>query len=301
MPETAPSRPELVVIIPVRNEAVSLPRCLHALSMQTITHSFRVLVSANACTDSTVEIAETWKTQNTDMTIEVVVTTKPGKTNALNAAEARMSNEAIRVYLDSDVILQPNALFEIEHALSGDGPLLCAPAIRFHRSTQPLVRSYFNVMLACPGVNTEVVGLGCYAVNEAGRRRWSQFPVTGSDDTFVRLQFDLAEQLVLRNTSMLVFPPERIIDLLRARARWSRSREHLRHHVPTNRRLETRKSRGFGLLRSVLRKPQLLAHLPAFIGFFAIAGIWGLKNKLLGTHVSAWRVSPPSRMRMPQS
>src|SRR5699024_8577993 len=45
-----------------------------------------------------------------------------------------------------------------------------------------------------PFVTQGVTGAGLFAVNEAGRKRWGQFPGIISDDTFVRLHFSESER-----------------------------------------------------------------------------------------------------------
>ena len=54
-----------------------------------------------------------------------------------------------------------------------------------------MVRLYFAIRHLLPSSRHGIGGSGVYALSEAGRQRFDQFPEVIADDTFVRLQFRL--------------------------------------------------------------------------------------------------------------
>lgn len=192
-----PFDPTLSVIIAARNEEALIGRCLAALLAQTEGAGMvEVVVAANACTDRTVEAAraEAGRFAARGWRLEVLDLAQGGKVGALNAGD-RAAKGRNRVYLDADVICEPDLLGQIAEALDvpqaryATGTLVVAPG-------QTLVtRAYARIWTRLPFVQGGAVGAGFFAVNAAGRSRWGDWPAIISDDTFARLNFAPSERV----------------------------------------------------------------------------------------------------------
>jgi glycosyltransferase involved in cell wall biosynthesis len=183
------------IVIPANNEESYLGACLDALAQQDFEGVAEVIVSANACTDGTVVVAESRRARLFDRGWDLVVLDRaePGKLPALNAADA-VSRHGVRIYLDADVICSPRLVAELVEALDTEAPryasgtLILAPARSW--VTRQFGRTWQNLPFMC----TNVPGAGVFAVNAAGRARWAAFPDVIADDAYVRLLFAPAER-----------------------------------------------------------------------------------------------------------
>ena len=112
----------LTVIVPANNEAGYITPCLEALLAQRSCPPLYVVVSANACTDSTVAEAQALAPQFAALghTLICLDSLEGGKTAALDRAEAAVvaagQGAAPRVYLDADVICDPDLLGQVARA-----------------------------------------------------------------------------------------------------------------------------------------------------------------------------------------
>lgn len=101
-PAAAEVRPRLTVIVPVHNGRLQLPRCLDALRASTFT-DFEVIVADDCSTDNTREITE----RSGARYVRTPYNMGPG--GARNLA-ARHAEGEILVFVDSDVVVPPEAL-----------------------------------------------------------------------------------------------------------------------------------------------------------------------------------------------
>jgi cellulose synthase/poly-beta-1,6-N-acetylglucosamine synthase-like glycosyltransferase len=225
----------LAVIIPAHDEEVALRRCLAALARQSYAGEVEVTVVANGCQDATVAVAlESQDLLPPNFTLDVIELPVAAKWQALNAADAA-ARSAARVYLDADIVLSPSALEGLVAVLAEDGPRLVQPEVvvgwKGRVSPYP-VRAFVRVWSALPYVRDQVLGLGCYAVNPAGRALWDAFPPLGADDTFVRFRFDDADKRVVRGATMTLSFPTSLRELIHVRARWCRLSREVRRREP---------------------------------------------------------------------
>lgn len=95
----------LSVIIPAHQEEKHLPGTLESLVSQPC-QNFEVIVVANGCTDSTVEIAKAYKTK---LNLKVIETEIRGIGTACNIG-TKAAHSDLYVFLDADSKLSPNAL-----------------------------------------------------------------------------------------------------------------------------------------------------------------------------------------------
>jgi glycosyltransferase involved in cell wall biosynthesis len=208
------------VIVPAHNEEAWIEPCLEALLAQDEAAGVvQVLVVANACTDSTVALAERYIPQAEARGWQMIVFNleEGGKLNALNRAEEAVLGRN-RVYLDADVICDPELLGQLRAALDcrdpryATGTLVVAPARSW------VTQRYGDFWTRLPFVKGGAVGAGLFAVNPAGRARWDRFPDIISDDTFVRLQF-LPEERIEVLASYQWPMVEGFLNLVRVRRR----------------------------------------------------------------------------------
>ncbi len=189
-------RPALGVMIPANNEAALIGDCLAAVAASRWDGpQVQVIVIANGCTDDTAEIAR----EQTDAfaargwTLMVIERAAGGKLAALNAGEAAVL-ASIRVYLDADVIVEPDLLRQLHAVLSRDQPCYSSGQVRMTAQSW-VSRAYARIYCQVPFMAQGVPGCGIFAVNAAGRARWGTFPQIISDDTYVRLQFTPEERI----------------------------------------------------------------------------------------------------------
>ena len=185
------------VIIAARNEEDYIGACLKALLAQTdAAGPIETIVAANACTDSTVEVAAAFEAQFSarGWSLVILEVPEPGKVNALNAADQRASGDAL-VFLDADVRCDPDLLGQLRDVLLVDQPVYATGCLAVAPAKSWVTRQYAKLWVELPFVKGGAVGAGLFAVNRAGRARWAEFPSIISDDTFVRLQFSPDERV----------------------------------------------------------------------------------------------------------
>lgn len=187
----------LSVIIPANNEAALIGNCLKALLASSGAGPVQVIVAANGCTDQTVSITRSLVAQCVARGWHMQVLDLPqgSKPGALNAADAIASHPA-RAYLDADVTVSPDLLAQTMAALDRPVPIYASGKVRITGKSLTS-RAYAAIWSRVPFMRQGVPGCGFFAVNAAGRQRWGEFPPIISDDTFVRLQFEPSERVLV--------------------------------------------------------------------------------------------------------
>lgn len=191
----------LSVILPASNEEDWIGACLEALiASEHPGVVAEILVVANGCRDGTVAEAEAriGAAAAAGWTLRVMNLTEGGKLNALNAGD-RAAQGGLRVYLDADVIVTPPLMRQLTEALIAEpGAAYASGRPRIAPARSALTRAYGRFWQALPFAQSTAPGFGLFAVNEAGRARWGDFPAIISDDTFVRLQFTSEERIEVK-------------------------------------------------------------------------------------------------------
>ncbi len=190
------------IVIPACNEANYIGDCLTSLVSQADPGGpVQVIVAANNCSDQTAYVAERFHEAfaKRGWRLQVLTLAGGGKIGALNAADDAALYD-MRMYIDADVVLSPNLLADAAKALARDGPIFVAGKVAIPKARSWISRRYARFWLKLPFHVNGVPGCGAFAVNGAGRKRWTLFPDVISDDTFARLNFLDHEMVGLPST-----------------------------------------------------------------------------------------------------
>jgi glycosyltransferase involved in cell wall biosynthesis len=176
------------VVIPAHNEQAVIGRCLAALFAGAGEGELDVVVVCNGCRDGTAEAARRGAPLATVVEIPVA-----SKVAALNAGD-RIARYFPRVYLDADIELSVVAVRQVASVLSEGGVLCAAPKPFFDLEGRSWpIRAFYDVWREVPYRALDMVGSGVYALSEAGRGRFGDFPRVTADDQFVQQQFGPGE------------------------------------------------------------------------------------------------------------
>lgn len=245
--DTAATLPfDAAVVIPANNEERYIGPCLAALLAQDDKAGrLQIVVAANACADRTEEIALSLVADARARGWALVCDSspQPGKADALNLAD-RLVLAPIRIYLDADIVCEPDMLGKLRAALAGPDPAYATGRLVVARARSWVTRAYGRLWSMLPFVADGATGAGLFAVNAAGRRRWGTFPPIIADDTFVRLNFSPHERVEV--ASSYTWPMvEGLANLVRVRRRQDAGVEEVYRVYPGLRPNEAKRRVGF--------------------------------------------------------
>ena len=187
----------LSVIIPASNEERWLGACLKALiASDPVSGGAEIIVVANGCHDRTAEVAREAipAAEAAGWPLRVIERAQGSKPAALNHADREARGE-VRAYLDADVIVAPPLLAALAQALAARQGAAYGSGRPHVTADSRLGRAYARFWARLPFVRSTAPGFGLFAVNSAGRARWSEFPAIISDDSYVRMQFQPSERI----------------------------------------------------------------------------------------------------------
>lgn len=257
------------VVIPAFHGAATLSRSIGSLAGQRHAGGVDVVVAVNDGRADTFAEAERLSgvLRETGASCRVI-RTAPGRSEAINAAEALLPRGP-RFYLDQDAVLSPGALAAVADLLApGSGVHFAAPRVEFAGCPSRLSHAYYEVWRELPYVALSPVTVGVYAVSARGRERWARFPAVRSDDKWARLQFAPHERAVVANVSYEVLVPSGARELVRARRRYLRANRELAAHEGVAARDLPRHR---GALRALARPPRRWPASAVFLGVYAAA------------------------------
>jgi glycosyltransferase involved in cell wall biosynthesis len=202
------------VIIPAHNESSVIARTLQAMTAGAEPGELDLIVVCNGCTDDTASVAARFGSQ-----VRVIETGISGKPNALNLGDLAAAAFP-RIYADADVVIDIETIRALARRLEAGDVLAVAPTPSFDLTgcSWP-VRACFDIRSLLPSAQEGIGGSGVYALSEAGRGRFSEFPALTADDGYVRIQFQAEERETLAHVSSTVFPPRTIKDLIATKTR----------------------------------------------------------------------------------
>jgi len=247
------------VVIAAHNEEAVIGACLDALLKQRgLVNPLEVIVSANACTDTTADVARARH-------VMVVNRPQPGKAAALNAGEL-VAHGFPRIYLDADIVVPDNAIFGLASALDhAPGALAAVPLRRLNTVGRPwIVRAYFSINERLPAFTGGLFGRGLIALSAEGRARFDAFPEMVADDLFLDSLFQAHEKVTATGVEVAVEAPFTLGDLIRRLVRVRRGNNQMREAARAGEiDLAVRRSDKRAWLRVVAREPRLfLAAIP---------------------------------------
>lgn len=187
--------PEFSVLIPAHNEASEITGCLAAVFASDPFPkgaTAEVLVLANGCSDDTAQRARAHPVP-AGWTLNIVEIENGGKLNALNIGDTKARGRVL-AYLDADVRVSPALLTALFATLNHDTPAYASGHPDVLGGASWISRTYGRLWVKLPFVASGVPGFGLFAMNRAGRERWSQWPEIIADDTYARLMFTPAER-----------------------------------------------------------------------------------------------------------
>ncbi len=215
------------IVVPSRNEAAVIERCLAGLGAQVGVMRIRVIVCVNGTTDDTATIAREAALTHQSLDIIVIEINFPSKTSALNAGDALINDADVRIYLDADLELSPTTVASLCTALASDEPLIAQPTRSIADDTRSWGRIAAWALITLPWVAQDIACGGIFAVNRAGRARWAEFPLIAADDAFAIGQFAAHERRVVAGCSATHPMPPSLRGLFAQQKRWGEARAAL--------------------------------------------------------------------------
>jgi glycosyltransferase involved in cell wall biosynthesis len=202
------------IVVPAHNESLVIERTLKPWVTGPAAEDISVVVVCNGCTDETAD-----KARRAGPTVRVIETEIASKTHALNLGDEASSGFP-RIYVDADIVISRDAIQALARRLERGDVLAVAPTPDLDLTgCSLLVRLYFSIRSRLPSACQGIGGSGVYALSEAGRKRFAQFPDVVADDTYVRLQFRPEERETLASVKSSVFPARTIRQLIAVRSR----------------------------------------------------------------------------------
>lgn len=259
------------VVIAAHNEEAVIGECIDALLGQS--PQPEIIVSANGCTDRTVEVA-------VGRGVVVIDRNEAGKAGALNAGD-KVATSFPRIYLDADIVAPPGVVAALTRALES-GALAAVPARRMATVGRPWpVRAYIAINTRLPAFREGLFGRGMIAVSRAGRARFHDFPAVVADDLYLDAQFGPDERTVLSDMAVVVEAPYTTRDLLARLARVRRGNTQVRQVGAGRGEVGVRESDRWSWLRDVVLTRPWLA--PAAIPYVAITLIAAIQARRADT------------------
>ncbi|GAB5439211.1 glycosyltransferase family 2 protein [Falsiruegeria mediterranea] len=187
------------IILPAHNEADYIDACARALlQSDPLPDGWRaqVIIVANGCSDDTGAraSAHTSAAEARGWEWRVIELDQGSKPGALNAGDTAAVGD-VRVYLDADVLMSPALLPQLIAGLDRPEPAYGGGSPVVSRGHSWITRTYGRFWVTLPFVAQGSPGFGVFAMNQAGRARWGDWPQIISDDTFARLNFAPAERI----------------------------------------------------------------------------------------------------------
>lgn len=202
------------IVVPAHNENSVIARTLQPWVDGPDSEDINVVVVCNGCTDDTASHARRFGPN-----VRVIESEIASKTHALNLGD-RTSDIFPRMYIDADILIGLDGIRALARRLARGDVLAVAPTPNIDLTgCSKLVRMYFSVRSRLPSARQGFGGSGVYALSEAGRRRFVQFPDVIADDTYVRLLFKPKERETLPSVKSTVFPARTMGQLIAVRSR----------------------------------------------------------------------------------
>ena len=263
--------PVVAVIIPAHNESANISRTLRAVTQGAADGELQVVVVCNGCTDDTASVASAFAG------IDVIEIAEASKLAALRAGDER-ATAFPRVYLDADIALTTEAIRSIAAELERPGILAAGVPGQMDLSDASLpVALFYEFRERLPVFAHGIIGSGNYALSEAGRARFGEWPVLKSgDDQFIFRLFEPHERATVSGYRTAVLPPSGLRGVVRRGVRTTRGNRNLTAGA-AGRPLEAPGAGRAQALRDSLRSPRGVLSAVVFV---AVTGVIRLRARL---------------------
>lgn len=273
-------------ILPAHNEGSVIQRSLASLLGQ-IDEQDEVIVVANGCNDDTAEVARSVSSR-----VQVIDTSVPSKTNALNLADAK-ARSFPRIYMDADIVLTEGSIGLLKQALSTGTLLAVAPTPHMDFSNANwFVKAYYDIWLSMPFSQAGMMGAGVYVLSEQGRKRFAQFPDVIADDGYVRALFKEHERSRVAGAYAIVRAPASLHFLMKIKTRSRMGQMQLAMRYPELLANEQKKH-GQGLSH-IIKQPLLWPKAAVYL-YVAVMSRYLAKKKLNNLAQYRWEKDTSSR------
>lgn len=252
------------IIIPAHNEAKVIAATLSEFVNGITQSEVEVIIVCNGCTDKTADVVRSFEAP-----FKCRETSLPSKSNALNIGDG-MACGFPRFYLDADVVLSMNAVYQVADVLRSNKILAASPRMCVDtRNATWFVRAYYDVWQQLPYVKEGMIGTGVYALSEEGRKRFDSFPQIIADDGYIRSLYRTGERITVTSCQSLVRAPANLDGLLRIKTRSRLGGYELREKFPELTQNEQKKyaSALLGMLKKVNLWPKILLYF--YVNFSA--------------------------------
>ena len=246
------------IVIPAHNEESTIGRCLNRLLGEGSSAGLQVVVACNGCSDRTADVARQFGSR-----VTVVETNVASKVYAMNLGD-EVAQGFPRFYMDADVVLSPQDIQRIAKSLEGGSALAASPGMEMDLSKSSwAVRAYYRVWRALPYTRQGMMGVGVYALSQAGRGRFERFPDIIADDGFVRVLFKPHERTAVTDAKSIVTAPATLTNLIKIKTRSRLGGYQLANRFPE---LLANDDKNYGAaMWDVLSRPALWPSVPAYL------------------------------------
>jgi glycosyltransferase involved in cell wall biosynthesis len=279
------------IVVPAHNENSGITRLLRAITMAFPPEELDVVVVCNGCTDGTANSARRFGS-----VVRVIETDVASKVHALNLGD-QVARCFPRLYIDADVVITAEAIQALARRLERGDVLAVAPTPNISvTGCSRLVRAYFGIRDCLPSSRQGIGGSGVYALSEAGRRRFGDFPKLVADDVYVRVQFQPQERETLAHVTSTVFAPRTLRQLIAIRVRASYGILELADHFPVFK--QNMDDTNLRSIIALLRRPTLWPGLIVYLYVNIAAKGWARSWRWRRAGTFVWRRDDTSRVSL---
>jgi len=252
------NKQNISIIIPAHNEALSIVKCISALTKPDMACNLQIIVICNGCQDNTYSIVKAFNSS-----IICLETNIASKTNALNLGD-EVAKFYPRIYLDADIVLTIEAIKELCLTLTNKNYLATSSRVKMDLSLSSwFVRAFYDVWLSLPYCKAGMIGSGVYALSKKGRERFQKFPDIIADDGYVRCLFTESERPLTSSCYSTVTAPQNLMSLIKITTRSRLGGYELKEKFPNliNNEVKDYKNALIGSLADISLWPKVIIYV----------------------------------------
>lgn len=290
--------PPFSVVIPAYNESAVIERCLNCILAGAPTNEPDIIVVCNGCTDDTAQRARRFGER-----VRVIELTTGSKPLALNTGNAA-ATEAIRIFVDADLIVDYRTLIAIAAALDTEAARVASPPLTYDDSASTrLVQLYYKLWRELPYAKDRRIG-GIVGLNTSGLERVGTWPDVTADDLYVNRLFAQDEKLQVDVSDdgapvlAKAIEPKNLATLLHIEARRHLGAQELNTFMQErDSRLRTAQIRA---LRRLMSMPRFWPALTVYVGVKVAVRLITVFEPATGER-RQWRRDHTSRVNKPEA